>query len=102
METKTLYHKRRWDAFAREWVYPENANKQFIKDLKEDDYMELARFMHNNYEVLAKVAGWKTQKKCQVKFDDLPEENKKVMYNMAIAIIQRNKEKADKLAGKEL
>ena len=34
METKTLYHKRRWDAFAREWVYPENANKQFIKDLK--------------------------------------------------------------------
>ena len=76
--------------------------KEFIRELKEDDYIELARFMHNTYEIIAKVAGWKTQKICKVKFNDLPEANKKTMYNLAIAIIQRNKEKADKLAGPDL
>jgi len=76
--------------------------KEFIKKIKEDDYMELARWLHDVYEQLSKVAGWETRKECQVKFDDLPMANKKAMYNVAIALIQRNKEKADKLAGDKL
>lgn len=47
---------------------------------------ELARLMHDEYERQAKIVGWKTQEQCQVKFDDLPEANKKVMLALAQAI----------------
>ena len=59
---------------------------------KENGYVklekeELVRLMHDTYEEQAKIVGWKTQESCQVKFDDLPEANKKVMYAVADAII---------------
>ena len=36
----------------------------------------MAMFMHILYEEKSKEAGWDTQKKCKVEFDDLPEKNK--------------------------
>jgi len=44
---------------------------------------ELAKWLHNNYEEFSRKSNWETQKKCQVEFEDLPEENKKVMMKMA-------------------
>ena len=48
---------------------------------------ELAEFLHNIYEELSKEKGWKTQKKTQVKFADLPKENKEVMTDLAQIIL---------------
>ena len=45
--------------------------------------IELAEWLHNNYEEISKKEKWKTQESCQVKFNDLPEENKKVMIKLA-------------------
>jgi hypothetical protein len=45
--------------------------------------LELAEKLHEYYELVSKSNGWITQKKCQVKFDDLPDKNRKVMYNLA-------------------
>ena len=43
--------------------------------------------MHDQYEEISKKESWKTQKKCRVEFKDLPEENKKVMIELAERII---------------
>lgn len=57
---------------------------------------QMAEWLHDNYEKSSKMAGWKTQKKCQVKFKDLPKENKEVMMMLAsrvitqIDIVERN------------
>jgi len=53
----------------------------------ESNRLNVAEFLHNTYEDLAKEVGWKTQKSCRVKFNDLPEANKKVMLGMADAVI---------------
>jgi len=44
---------------------------------------ELAKWLHDNYEEIAKKKNWNTQKSCKVEFEDLPEENKSVMMSMA-------------------
>lgn len=44
---------------------------------------ELAKWLHDNYEEIAKKKNWNTQKSCKVEFEDLPEENKSVMLSMA-------------------
>lgn len=44
---------------------------------------ELAEWLHDNYERISKLQKWNTQKKCQTKFNELPEENKRVMLSMA-------------------
>ena len=49
----------------------------------------LAEWMHNQYEEISKEQRWKTQKKCQVKFKDLPEENRKVMIALAGRLIKK-------------
>lgn len=43
----------------------------------------IAIHLHNKYEKHSKRYDWKTQKKCQVKFDDLPDKNKIVMLKVA-------------------
>ncbi len=45
-----------------------------------------AEWLHNNYESISQEQMWKTQKKCQVDFKDLPERNKAVMIRMATRI----------------
>ncbi len=49
--------------------------------------ISLANFMHEEYEKEAKKVGWKTQKYCQVKFEELPITNQKVMVTVAKKVI---------------
>ena len=52
---------------------------------------ELAEWLHINYEAISKKEDWKTQEKCQVKFEDLPRENVRVMIELAKRIIKEFK-----------
>lgn len=45
--------------------------------------IELAKWLHDNYEEIAKAKGWNTQESCKVEFDTLPTANKQVMIEMA-------------------
>ena len=45
----------------------------------EDELKTLAKDFHETYERLSVEYGWKTQESCQVAFEDLPEENQKLM-----------------------
>lgn len=51
---------------------------------------EIAKELHYEYERQATYHKWNTQKECRVDFDDLPEQNKKVM--LAIATLVHNRE----------
>ena len=51
------------------------------------DIFNIARKLHDIYEEESKIVGWKTQEVCQVKFDDLPEKNKKVMLRTCARMI---------------
>ena len=51
--------------------------------------VDLATFMHDEYEKMAKVVGWKTQESCRVEFKDLPPANKTVMIAVAEAVYKR-------------
>lgn len=44
---------------------------------------ELAEWLHDNYEQLAKAENWQTQEITRVKFEDLPTENKSTMLALA-------------------
>jgi hypothetical protein len=48
---------------------------------------ELAEWLHNTYESIAREKGWETQKETQVKFKDLPQANKSVMLGLAECIL---------------
>ena len=63
--------------------------EEFLKMEEDRKIRKLALFIHNIYEKESKKVGWKTQKNCKVKFDDLPEKNKKVMLKVAEKIIMR-------------
>ena len=56
------------------------------KNIVEMNGGELAEWLHNTYERIAKQVGWKTQEGTSVKFNDLPEKNKSVMLRLAQAI----------------
>ena len=49
---------------------------------------EIAKKLHDNYESLSKVAGWKTQESCQVEFENLPKRNKEVMIAQGLLVKQ--------------
>lgn len=44
---------------------------------------ELAQWLHDNYEQLAKAENWQTQEITRVKFEELPSENKSTMLALA-------------------
>ena len=48
----------------------------------------LARYLHDNYELIAKNNEWSTQESCKVDFSDLPIENKNTMIFLAGKLIQ--------------
>ena len=52
---------------------------------------QLAEFIHEEYEKLAKENNWKTQESCQVKFDDLPTMNKITMMQLSEKILKKFK-----------
>ena len=82
--------------------------KEFIRLLTDIPLTaeQLAKEFHNTYENFAENNGWKTQKDCRVKFDDLPDKNKETMIDTCqhillwIEAIMKNKR--DKLAGEHL
>ena len=47
------------------------------------DKFELAEWLHDNYEELAKANDWQTQEITRVKFNDLPQANKDTMLALA-------------------
>lgn len=49
---------------------------------------ELARFMHDKYEEVAREKGWATQEKCRVSFDQLPQANRETMIAVADAVLR--------------
>ena len=47
------------------------------------DKLELAKWLHDNYEEIAKKENWNTQEDCKVEFNTLPDANKRTMIEMA-------------------
>lgn len=44
---------------------------------------QLAKWLHDNYEEVAKEKEWDTQENCKVEFDTLPDANKQTMIEIA-------------------
>lgn len=60
-----------------------NACSEKLERIKKN----VAIWMHNNYEEIAKGENWNTQESCKVEFDKLPEENRKVMLELSKRIL---------------
>jgi hypothetical protein len=52
--------------------------------------IELAKWLHENYEAVAKDKNWNTQENCKVEFDTLPDANKKTMIEIAGRLLNFN------------
>ena len=59
------------------------------KKIQNMNLEEFAKWMHDNYEEIAKKENWNTQNHCKVEFEDLPIENKSVMLKLARRIRKR-------------
>lgn len=83
--------------------FPKEAVKECVRKLKDINPEHLASLFHRSYEFHSKNEGWETQENCRVQFEDLPEENKKVMILVCGEIIDifLNK-RIDKLVGPKL
>lgn len=51
---------------------------------------ELAKWLHDNYEAVAKEQNWNTQQSCKVEFDTLPDANKRTMIEIADRLLNFN------------
>ena len=51
---------------------------------------ELAKWLHDNYEAVAKEQDWNTQQSCKVEFDALPDANKRTMIEIANRLLNFN------------
>ena len=51
---------------------------------------ELAKWLHDNYEAVAKEKDWNTQQSCKVEFDALPDANKRTMIEIADRLLNFN------------
>ena len=63
--------------------------------------LTLSEDMHNWYEQISLLAGWDTQKKCQVPFEDLPRENQLVMLSVARKILDKYVRNSQQLLNKD-
>ena len=54
------------------------------------DKIELAKWLHDNYEEVAKQKEWNTQDNCKVEFDTLPDANKQTMIEIAQRLLNFN------------
>jgi hypothetical protein len=52
--------------------------------------IELAKWLHDNYEAVAKEKDWNTQQSCKVEFDTLPDANKRTMIEIADRLLNFN------------
>ena len=102
---KYAYEKGIGYELAEDWWIPkleallkeaeERIKKESIYRIVDMDAVWVAKAFHDFYESYADLKGWKTQEKCRVEFDDLPEENKATMICTASAVLR---EMAGKLA----
>lgn len=53
-----------------------------------DDVERVARYLHNEYEDIARKVGWETQEGTSVRFHELPPENREVMVGLAAALLR--------------
>ncbi len=60
-----------------------NAGKNALMKMEND----LAKWLHDQYEDIAKEKKWETQKSCKVEFENLPENNKQTMIELAKRIL---------------
>jgi hypothetical protein len=51
---------------------------------------QLAKWLHDNYEEVAKEKDWNTQQSCKVEFDTLPDANKRTMIEIADRLLNFN------------
>ena len=51
---------------------------------------ELAKWLHDNYEAIAKEKDWNTQQSCKVEFNTLPDANKRTMIEIADRLLNFN------------
>ena len=51
---------------------------------------KLAKWLHDNYEAVAKEQNWNTQQNCKVEFDTLPDANKRTMIEIADRLLNFN------------
>lgn len=51
---------------------------------------ELAKWLHDNYEAVAKEQDLNTQQSCKVEFDTLPDANKRTMIEIANRLLNFN------------
>ena len=51
---------------------------------------ELAKWLHDNYEAVAKEQDWNTQQSCKVEFDTLPDANTRTMIEVADRLLNFN------------
>jgi len=49
---------------------------------------DLAVWLHRNYEDIASENDWDTQEECKTSFDELPEENRQTMLELAERLIE--------------
>ena len=52
-------------------------------------YIVLADWLHDQYEEISKEKGWNTREECKVEFEDLPKENREVLFELAKRIIKK-------------
>ena len=52
--------------------------------------IELAKWLHDNYEDVSKKNNWNTQENCKVEFDALPDANKQTMIEIAGRLLNFN------------
>ena len=52
-----------------------------------DDILEMAKWLHDEYECQAACVGWDTQDGTSTDFENLPDDNKEVMVRLASALL---------------
>ena len=66
----------------------EHREQVLHKSYNKKNTLRLAKFMHEEYENMARLQDWETQEKCRVSFEALPEKNIKTMLGVAQQILK--------------
>ena len=78
---------RLWQWFKLQ-MEEEHREQVLHKSYNKKNTLRLAKFMHEEYENMARLQGWETQEKCRVSFEALPEKNIKTMLGVAQQILK--------------
>ena len=79
--------RKLWQWFKLQ-MEEEHREQVLHKSYNKKNTLRLAKFMHEEYENMARLQGWETQEKCRVSFEALPEKNIKTMLGVAQQILK--------------